>query len=240
LLDRLFYVLLFGMPWWIIWFLLGAAADSVATILFFGSVPWLFLVLDTIIDSSHTNGDLRGLMAGDDVVLATRAEYVGGHPELPHGRFAYLTIRGDRENPMLTLTFPEQSGPGRTFDVPLLDIGKTKPEATKEEGLADSILASLSEKPGRLFRERVTLVVDYQGPGGRKHKVELTSFFRGNDEIRNWRNYLVCAQAEADTGVTPYGPWKSLRPVPATEEAPDDASRDGSKLQPARRAFERR
>jgi hypothetical protein len=234
---------LIGLPWWALWIVFSFAADSPEVLLVFGSLPWLFWALDAMVDHFHTNGYIAKLTSSDDVALATRAEYVGGHPQLPHGRFAYLTLDGSQENPTLTLIFPEL---GETqdfenfFEIPLLDINKTDPKSESELSLTGAVLASLTERPGRMFAgERVTLNIDYQGPGGRKHKVELTSFFHGNDEIRNWRNYLVCAQAEADTGIKPFGPWKSLQPAPQ-EVSSHDGSGNGSKLQPARRAFERR
>ena len=203
-----------------------------------GWVPWIFWVADAIVDHYHTNGDIANLMTQPHVVLATRAEYVGGHPKLPHGRFCYLTLRGTLQNPMLTMEFPNQNAEPERFDVPLLDIAKTTHKADAEQTIAGTVLASLNERAGRFFSgERVTLTVDYQGPGGRKHKVDLTSFFRGGDEVRNWRNYLVCAQAEADYGEKPFQPWKSLSPE---EVKADDADRPGDKVQPARRAFERR
>jgi hypothetical protein len=241
-LDKLFYILLLGVPWWIFWGALAAANKSAGMLLFFGVVPWLVWIVDLILDRFHTQGDLQKLMSRDDVVLATRAEYVGGHPQLPHGRFAYLTLSGDQDNPHLTIDFPGQDGADALFDIPLLDINKTDPKSASEVSMTGAILASLTERPGRMFAgERVTLNVDYQGPSGRKHKVELTSFFHGNDEIRNWRNYLVCAQAEADTGIQPFGPWKSLPAEPIPQEVSShDGSGDGSKMQPARRAFERR
>ncbi len=42
----------------------------------------------------------------DDVIMATRCEYQGGHPQLPHGRFAYLLLEGTREDPNITIGFP--------------------------------------------------------------------------------------------------------------------------------------
>lgn len=242
ILDRLILVTIPGWFWAGLWLLISIGAQSVVPFLLFGALPWLAVLLDAVIDNYHTRGDLERAHVADDVVLATRAEYVGGHPQLPHGRFSYLELRGDRENPTLTVTFPGVDAADSRFNIPLLDLDKMDPKSAPETSLAGSLLASLTERQGKMFAgERVTLNVDYQGPGGRKHKVELTSFLHGNDEIRNWRNYLVCAQAEADTGVTPFGPWKSLRPAPGLEEVPiNDGSGDGSKLQPARRAFERR
>jgi hypothetical protein len=171
-------------------------------------------------------------MIAGGAVLATRAEYIGGHPQLPHGRFVYLKISGTRENPILTIVFPgNELVPEETFDIPLLDLDKMDEKREEAESLTGSILASVSEKPGKMLAgERATLTVRYQGPGGRKHLVELSSFYHGNDEIRNWRNYLVCAQAEADTGVKPREPWTSLQPEPvlAGTVPLGEVSHDGS------------
>jgi len=238
--DRFIQVSIPGFLWALVWGAIAFSGD--ADVLFFtvGLAPWYFWVLDAVVDHFHTNGELGRLMSRDDIVLATRAEYVGGHPQLPHGRFAYLMIRGDQQNPLLSIQFPSVQGEPENFDVPLLDFDGAEPKSEREESLTETLLASIDERAGGLFKgERVTLNVDYHGRGGRKHRVELTSFFHGNDEIRNWRNYLVCAQAEADTGVPPHQPWKSLQPAP--EEVITHApSGDGSKLQPARRAFDRR
>lgn len=244
--DRLIQISVPGVLWAVIWAVLTYEPDAERLFFIVGLAPWYFWALDAVVDRFLTIAELGRLTSRDDVVLATRAEYVGGHPRLPHGRFAYLILRGHRENPLLTIDLPrfEKAADGReisdSFDIPLLDITKTAPKSEHEESLTGTLLATLTEKPGHLFAaERVTLNVDYQGPGGRKHKVELTSFFRGNDEIRNWRNYLVCAQAEADTGVKPFGPWKSLKPAP--EEVISHApSGDGDKVPAKSRAFERR
>lgn len=238
--DRFFLTFIWGLPWWGFWAVVSLITRDSAPLGYMGWVPWLFWVVDARVGHYHTKGDINNLMSRDDVVLATRAEYLGGHPQLPHGRFAYLTLRGHQDNPMLTILFPALQGDGDTFDVPLLDIDKTAPRSETETSLTGTVLATLTETPARLFgQERVTLNVEYHGPAGRKHKVELTNFAAGSDEIRNWRNYLVCAQAEADTGTPPFGPWKSLTPAPE-EVTSHDGARDGDKMQPARRAFERR
>jgi hypothetical protein len=186
-------------------------SDALAFIAFIW--PFSFWAIDAVMDQRVTGGDIKNMVARDDVVLATRAEYIGGHPRLPHGRFVYLTLSGTKENPILTMVFPGNDEiPEERYEIPLLDLDKTDHKSETAESLTGSIFASISEKPGKMFAgERVTLSVKYQGPGGRKHIVELSSFFHGNDEVRNWRNYLVCAQAEADTGITPRSPWKSLR-----------------------------
>jgi hypothetical protein len=238
--DRLIQISTPGLVWAMLWAVLAYAGDAEALFFLIGLAPWYFWALDAIVDRYATGGEIGRLMARDDVALATRAEYVGGHPQLPHGRFAYLTISGHQQNPMLTIWFPGQVGAGDSFDIPLLDISKTAPKADKEQSPTETLLATLSERAAGLFGgERVTLNVDYQGAGGRKHRVEFTSFFRGADEIRNWRNYLVCAQAEADTGTKPFGPWKSLKSAPE-EVRSDDGARDGDKVSAKRRAFERR
>ncbi len=258
--DRFIQISTPGIVWAIVWGALAYSGDSDTLFLAVGLAPWYFWALDAVVDHLHTNGELSKLMSRDDVVLATRAEYVGGHPLLPHGRFAYVAICGSKANPALRIIFPGLQGTtdadlmtdealaGRPasvrddhyFDIPLLDFEKTEPKSEREQSLAETLLASIDERAGGLFKsERVTLNVDYHGLGGRKHRVELTSFFRGNDEIRNWRNYLVCAQAEADTGIKPFGPWKSLKSAP--EEVISHApSGDGSKVPAARRAFDRR
>ncbi|HXG37041.1 MAG TPA: hypothetical protein VNL15_08740 [Dehalococcoidia bacterium] len=241
MLDRLLLISGPGIIWALVWGVLAYAADAAVLFGIIGLAPWYFWLVDAVVDHYHTNGEIGRMMTAENTVLATRAEYVGGHPELPHGRFGYLAIQGYRENPMLRVVFPGQQGTdGTAFDIPLLDIAKTKPERERDGASAAALLASLNEKIGGIFGlERITLNVDYEGSGGRKHRVELKSFYRGNDEIRNWRNYLVCAQAEAATGKKPFGPWKSLQASPP-EVASDGSSGDGSKLQPARRAFERR
>lgn len=226
-------------------------SDELAVIAFIA--PFSFWAIDAVMDQRVTGGDIKKMMARDDVVLATRAEYIGGHPRLPHGRFVYLTLSGTRENPILTMVFPGNDEiPEETYEVPLLDLDKTEAKSETAESLAGSILASISEKPGKMFAgERVTLSVKYQGSGGRKHLVELSSFFHGNDEVRNWRNYLVCAQAEADTGVEPRQPWKSLKsegPLAGTiplEEVTHhvnsgNGTGNGSKERQASSAFDRR
>jgi len=228
-------------------------SDVLAVVAFIA--PFSFWAIDAVLDQRVTGGDINKMMARDDVVLATRAEYVGGHPRLPHGRFVYLTLSGTRENPILTMVFPgNETIAEEIFDIPLLDLDKAESKSETAESLAGSLFASISEKPGKMFAgERVVLNVKYQGPGGRKHLVELSSFFHGNDEVRNWRNYLVCAQAEADTGVEPRQPWKSLKSegplagtVPLEEVAHHvngvngNGTGNGSKEREASSAFDRR
>lgn len=244
MLDRFFLLFMpAGLVIWVVAFLMliGGAAGLGFWI---GVIPFAFIVADRIVDGRMVNKDLKRFLAGDEVILATRCEYVGGHPDLPHGRFAYLLLEGTRENPSLTLGFPADEGQESDFfQMPVLDLDKMKPESGSDDSIAAAMLTSVDEKAGKfLSGERVTLKVDYKGIG-RTHHVEITSFFHGNDEIRNWRNYLVCAQAEADTGKKPFGPWKSLKPgFPTVEaqEARDDAARNGHQGQQRRSAFARR
>ena len=240
--DRLLQALPIAIAWWVALGVVSIIKEDPNPFLYTVWIPAAAWILDSMVDNYRTNNDINNFMKQPDVVLATRAEYIGGHPRLPHGRFAYLVLRGSRENPMLTITFPKARRESDSFDVPLLDIAKTTETADSSESPTGSLLATLTDKPGKLFAEgRVTLNVQYQGPGGRKHIVEVANFFRGNDEVRNWRNYLVCAQAEADTGVTPLGPWRSLESEPPeAEEVQDAAAGDGGKVSPSRRAFDRR
>lgn len=242
MLDRLIMLIIPASVWWFFTSFFFLDPDTFAIGLLLGAFPWLFWVADAIVDHYHVKGDLAKYLSQDDVILATRCEYVGGHPQLPHGRFAYLLLEGTRQNPSLSVGFPAPPGqPIESLSMPVLDLNKTKPESQSEQSLAGSILAALDEKAGKAFQsERVTLVVDYAGHAGRKHKVELTHFFHGNDEIRNWRNYLVCAQAEADTGIRPHEPWKSLKDVPLVEEVTGGASRNGHENRKPSSAFARR
>jgi len=214
--DKFLFLLPVAAVWSFGWLLLALIAGEGNFMGFAMISLFVAWVVDAIVDKRFTTGEISRLMTRDDVVLATRAEYIGGHPRLPHGRFVYLTISGTRENPILTILFPgNKLVAEETFEIPLLDLDKMDEKSETAESLTGSILASISEKPGKMLSgERVTLSVRYQGPGGRKHLVELSSFYHGNDEVRNWRNYLVCTQAQADTGIEPRQPWKSLQPEP--------------------------
>jgi hypothetical protein len=247
-IDRFFLTAFtIGVPWWFFWFAISLASGNFGILLVLGWLPWLFWLLDAAVDYLHTNGDLDRFMRRTSVALATRAEYVGGHPRLPHGRFVYLLLRGILERPVLTLSLPHPLGEPDDFDIPLLDIKEMSPDRGQgRPSITESVIASLpkdvKESLGSAFAvEDVALKVSYQGLGGRAHTVQLASFFRGTNEIHNWCNYLICAQAQADTGAEPFGPWKTLQPAPRREEVMvDDASWDGSKVRPIRRAFERR
>jgi hypothetical protein len=260
MLDRWLQISVPGVIWFGFWFYLALAAyngagdnNGVLVLMLFGALPWILWIVDAIVDHFHVQADLQKYTAADDVIMATRGEYQGGHPQLPHGRFAYLLLEGTREDPNLTLGFP--APPGQTpdhFTMPLLDFATTTESSKQHESpMGDAVAnmigemsmnTALKEAAGKFLRpERVTLVVRYQGAATRNHEVEVTNFFHGNGETRNWRNHMICAQAEADTGVVPFGPWKSLKPgLLPVEEVPSDFARDGRERQPRRSAFARR
>jgi hypothetical protein len=246
--DRLIPVTVLGWFWFGGCVLLGIISQSLglfAIFLLVGTVPWWLWLLDALLDAHQVKLDI-GAFAKEGAILATRCEYLGGHPELPHGRFAYLLLEGTQQNPNLTLVFP--TGPltsptaplvaSERFILPVLDLKKLKPEQGSDASPAADIAAVINKDVGRFLRpERLTLVIDFDGSGGRTHKVELTNFFNGNNEIRNWRNYLVCAQSQADTGVAPHAPWISL---PAEPDKPEDRSTlDGTKELETSHAFSR-
>lgn len=261
MLDRWLQITLIGGVWfvfWNFWILLAVqggdnAGGVVLLLMFIASLPWWFWIADMIVDHFHVQGDLQKYIHSDDVIMATRCEYQGGHPQLPHGRFAYLLLEGTREDPNITIGFPAPPGQEPDhFSMPLLDYaGSAQEKHLHDSPIGEAVAgmigemtknASLKEAAGKLLRpEKITLTVLYQGLAGRKHEVELVNFFHGNGEIRNWRNYLICAQAEADTGVVPFGPWKSLKPgLPTIQEVASDGAGNGSQRPVRRSAFARR
>jgi hypothetical protein len=185
----------------------------------FGSVAYILLLISVYIDNRAMRGDLKKLLASPNVVLATRGEYIGGHPQLPHGRFVYLTLCGVLDNPRLNILLPQGSGTNPlAFPLPILDLQKTTQHVVKtgDDTTVNVTVASVTFR-AKFLGEQATLKVEYIGQAGRKQEVEITRFLFGNGEIQTWRNYIVCIQAEADTGKPPYGPWKSL---PAGQKAP--------------------
>lgn len=261
MLDRWLQITLIGGVWfvfWNFWILLAVqggdnAASVVLFLMFIASLPWWFWIADMIVDHFHVQADLQKYIHSDDVIMATRCEYQGGHPQLPHGRFAYLLLEGTREDPNITIGFPAPTGQTPDhFSMPLLDYaGSTQEKHQLDSPMGDAVAgmigemtknASLKEAAGKLLRpEKITLTMQYQGAAGRKHEVELVNFFHGNGEIRNWRNYLICAQAEADTGILPFGPWKSLKPgLPTVQEVASDGAGNGRERPVRRSAFARR
>ncbi len=178
---------------------------------------WILWVIDAYMDNRTTQNDLKALLASPNIVLATRGEYIGGHPELPHGRFVYLTLCGVLDNPRLNILLPQ--GDGKTpvaFPMPVLDLHKASEKAGKDASDLGRTLASIALQSSFLV-QHATLRIEYAAQAGRKQQVELSYFLAGNGEIQTWRNFVVCIQAEADTGKPPYGPWKSL---PAGQGAP--------------------
>ena len=174
--------------------------------------PALFLIVDLIMDSRRTRADIERFMSLPDIVLATRGEYIGGHPKLPHGRFVYLTLGGMLENPQLNIVFPQTDGGSQTtFSMPVLDLQKAteRVEKTGDETTVDVMLANVTFQ-AKFIGQQALLKIEYSGQAGRKHFVEVGHFLFGDGEVQDWRNYIVCIQAEADTGETPYGPWKTL------------------------------
>ncbi len=158
----------------------------------------LFVILDAVIDRGTTKAELQELMNRRDIVRATRAEYIGGHPKLPHGRFAYLLLEGSYESPLLTVVFPAYRHTADLFQMPVLEVEKAK-----------GTVAKLVHENG-ILGHKLTFITEYTGEAGRKHEVELAHFFDGNEDVQLFRNYIVCLQAEADTGKRPFGHWKTL------------------------------
>jgi len=260
MLDRLIPVTFLGWLWVVLVGFLGLASQNINVLLFcffiLGPIPWLLWLLDAVMDGSQVKQDIASL-ARDGAILATRCEYLGGHPQLPHGRFIYLTLEGTKQNPSLAIVLPTvlQSGlasmSAERFILPVLDLGKMKPEKGSDASPAADLATAINASAGRMLRpERLTFVVDYDGEGGRKHKVEFTNFFNGNNEIRNWQNYLVCAQAQADSGIEPHKPWMALPddPTPRSDllattkelEAVDGISGNGHEERKPSSAFTRR
>ncbi len=80
----------------------GLRSGGSSPFMIFIIVPFLlplFVIIDAAIDRGATKAELQELMNRPDVARATRAEYIGGHPKLPHGRFAYLLLEGSFESP---------------------------------------------------------------------------------------------------------------------------------------------
>ena len=197
-------------------FILGFMNFNSAIIIFFEVIftiaVWafsIFFVVDIIWDFIITRRDLRNFTAKNNVILATRGEYVGGYPQLPHSRFVYLVISGIQRNPHLGIVLP--SSQNKEFRVPLLDVIKAKSGIDDKFGKPSGIFnISMTDITPSIWKgNRSVLNVEYTS-AGRKYQIELGSFLRGNDEVQQWKNFLTCTQSEADTGKAPYGQWKSL------------------------------
>lgn len=176
------------------------------------ALVWLFWVVDAIVERAVTRGDIAKMMALPDIVLATRGEYIGGHPMLPDGRFVYLVLAGTLEKPELKIVLPQPEGrPDKTFSMPVLDLQRAteRVEPTGDETTVSVMLADVTFRAKFLGQEAL-LNVEYISKAGRKQLVEVGHFLFGDGEVQGWRNYIVCIQAEAETGQRPYGPWKTL------------------------------
>jgi len=184
-------------------------------------LAWIFWLADSAIEKWAVNNDLKTLTASPNVVLATRGEYIGGHPKLPHGRFVYLSLSGVLENPNLTIVLPgEHSALGKAFPMPVLDLHKTTERAVQSGPELGAVLVNIVFHTKLGGRQQALLDIDYIGQAGRKQRVQIGEFWGGNGEIQMWRNYTICIQAEADTGEKPYGPWNSLPSRPGTPAKP--------------------
>jgi hypothetical protein len=172
---------------------------------------FIFFVVDLFWDFVATRRELASFSGRKDTILATRGEYIGGHPHLPHSRFVYLTISGTQGDPSLSIVLPGSVlKKGKEFRIPLVDISGTTSEIDGKFGQPGFFNISLTSITPSIWKGyRSVLLVDYTS-AGRKYKVELGSFLRGNDEVQQWKNFLTCVQAEADSSEKPYGPWKSL------------------------------
>lgn len=176
--------------------------------LFIGSISIPVLLTDTIVDIIVTRVHTRRMSRKESTALATRTEYIGGHPKLPHSRFVYILLEGTRKDPLISLYLPGQSGV--KFSIPVIDMVKTEGKETdKYEASAGLGIFLTTVSPSVWRGRRIHFNIDYVNKG-RIQTVELGPFLRGNEEIHSWKNFLVCMQSEADTGEAPYGPWKSL------------------------------
>ncbi len=205
---------LLSIPFFIITFILVLALIMATTPSSFGVsgggsspftifiiVPFLiplFVIFGAVIDRGATKAEIREFINRRDVALATRAEYIGGHPKLPRGRFVYLLLEGSYESPLLTILIPAKLGNSELFQMPVLEVEKTK-----------STVAKLTHA-NTLIGHKLVFTNEYTGAAGRKHEVELGHFFDGNEDVQLFRNFIVCLQAEVDTGARPFGQWKSL------------------------------
>jgi len=177
-------------------FLIGIVALSV------------FFVIDLVWDFLGTRKDLMNIASKNNVILATRGEYIGGHPTLPHARFVYLVTSGTQKSPYVGIILPGFEPV--VYKIPLIDITNTKSGIDEKFGKPSVFNFSLTSITPSMWKGmRSAISIEYL-LAGKKYTVEIGSFIRGNDEVQMWKNYLTCARAEADTGKKPYGSWKSL------------------------------
>jgi len=98
---------------------------------------------------------------------------------------------------------------GARFGIPVIDMSKAAGLESDKYGSGGLAIWLTSVSSTVWKGRRIHFNIEYSDRG-RKQTVELGSFLRGNEEIHNWKNFLVCTQAEADTGERPFGSWKSL------------------------------
>ena len=169
---------------------------------------FIFFIVDLGWDFAVNQNDFAGMERRDDVLLATRCEYIGGHPELPDSRFVYFTLGGTKTNPILSIIFSKFDDV--KFNINLIDITDTKSSIDDKFGKPGGLNVALTSITPSIWKGyRSTLIVEFV-KAGRKYKVEFGSFVGGNDEVQKWKNYITCIMAEADTGTRPFGDWKSL------------------------------
>jgi hypothetical protein len=168
----------------------------------------IFFVVDLVWDSLGTRRDLATIAAREDVILATRGEYVGGHPSLPHARFVYLSISGTQKSPYVGIILPGFQP--IEYKIPLIDITDTKSGIDEKFGKPNIFNFTLTSITPSIWKGNRTAINIEYSLTGRKYMVEIGSFIRGNDEVQMWKNYLICTRAETDTNEKPYGQWKSL------------------------------
>ena len=168
----------------------------------------IFFLIDIVWDFLGTRKDLMNIASKDNVILATRGEYVGGHPTLPHARFVYLVISGTQQSPYVGIILPNFEP--IVYRIPLIDITDTKSGIDEKFGKPSVFNFSLTSITPSMWKgSRTSINIEYSLTG-RKYTIEVGSFIRGNDEVQMWKNYLTCTRAEADTGEKPFGQWKSL------------------------------
>lgn len=175
-------------------------------------LPIPLMILDTWADRVRVSTFLDKTSEERGAILATRGEYIGGHPLLPVGRFLYLSLEGSIESPRLSLLVPQGMGKEmKKFTVPVLEVEKTgekkKEFLSPEQAMIGTLL---TERVPRAWGEKLYFTIDYVSDSGRLQKVLLSSFIGGSEEIQRWSNYIVCAREEALTGETPHGDWESL------------------------------
>lgn len=169
---------------------------------------FIFFIVDLIWNFFVTQNDFVSMEKRDDVLLATRCEYIGGHPELPDSRFVYFTLGGTKTKPVLSIIFSQFDDD--KYAINLIDITDTKSSIDDKFGKPGGLNVALTGVTPSIWKGyRSTLIVEFV-KAGRKYKAEFGSFSGGNDEVQKWKNYITCIMAEADTGTKPFGEWKSL------------------------------